>query len=247
MYKIAVYNEKGGVGKTTIAVNLAATLAKLNYKTLLIDLDSQADATSFFNINDTIKEQCSISNAILNNKDIEDLVYKIEDHLYILSNTEFEEINLDLNTKRQSYLTSLLSKLENEFDFCIIDCSPTSCTVNNRVLEYVQEILLVSNAEYFSAKAITNVYKHMQNKLSKDKINVIVLNKVKKNKEHKEITSLIKEVFNKKEIVIIKDKISIANASRTQKIFYDIKDNELQKEFNKIIKEIIGKWMLCKI
>lgn len=243
MYKIAVYNSKGGIGKTTLSVNLATSLSALGYNVLLLDLDSQTDATSFFQLEQETIKNASIYNVIFNKKSLEDTIYKISNNLSVLSSTRYEDINHILYNKNSNFLTKILESVETKYDFCIIDCAPTENSVNAHICFYADEILLISQPEYLSVKAISNVYNHMKKHLKKDKIHTIVLNKVRSTKEHMELIELVKDIFKEKTVFTIRDRISIANSIRTQKSFYNLKDKDLEEEFNLLLKEIIERWM----
>ena len=143
--KIAITYEKGGVGKTTTAVNLSAMLAERGYKTLLVDLDLQAYATSYFDMyDDTLpciyEVMCGDSNA-------ESAIRATEfDNLALLpSNYRFRKMDTVLMamTKRQEYtLKKCLKLVENEYDFIIFDCPPNGDRVKENAFAYADYLIL---------------------------------------------------------------------------------------------------------
>jgi len=169
---IAIANQKGGVGKTTTAMNLAASLAVLEYKTLLIDSDPQANATSGVGYDPrTVKTsiyECIISEvnpkeAILKTKTPN--LFLIPSHIDLVG-AEIEMIHLP---NREQKMRDVLEKVRDKFDFVIIDCSPSLGLVTINALTAADSVIIPVQCEYFALEGLgklLNTIKIVQNRLN---------------------------------------------------------------------------------
>ena len=159
---IAIVSQKGGVGKTTTAVNLCASLAHLNHKVLLIDLDPQGHvATSFGFGKYDIKG--GVYDVIHSSMNIEDTVHatNINNFEFIPSNFENEEDgkNYYIARLKEAKLTKLLNAIKPQYDFIFIDCPPSLCNATSNAIVSADSIIIPIQCEYYALKALGKLLK----------------------------------------------------------------------------------------
>ncbi len=152
---LSVSNQKGGVGKTTSAINISAGLALKNKKVLLLDLDPQGNATSGLNVE---KNNMGIYDVMINGEDIENVIMEtqVKNLFLIPSNIDLSGATVEMVSlkSRESLLKNALLKIKNNYDYIIIDCPPSLDLLTVNAFTASDKVIVPIQCEYYALEGL---------------------------------------------------------------------------------------------
>lgn len=242
--KIAIANHKGGVGKTTSSVNISAGLALAGKKTLVIDLDPQANLTQCLGLEEPEK---TIYNALRGECDLP--MYEVKENLFVVpSCLDLAGIELEIaaRTARELILTKLVKKIEDEFDYILIDCPPSLGVIVVNAFVATNHILIPLQAQFLALHGLDKLMEII--KIVKEDINedldiagVFVTQFDKRKILNRDIHESVQEYFQEKVYkTLINDNVALAEAPASgQDIFVYAPQSKGADDYKKLVDEIV--------
>ncbi|MDH3752752.1 MAG: AAA family ATPase [Acidimicrobiia bacterium] len=162
---IAVANQKGGVGKTTTTINLGAALAELGYRTLLVDLDPQANTTTGLGLDPRTLE-ASMYDVILRDVPIDDIVEPAEVKNLFIGPSSLDlagaEIELVPAFSRERKLRQALESVDGQYDYVLIDCPPSLGLITVNAMAAAREVLVPIQCEYYALEGLGQLLRNVE-------------------------------------------------------------------------------------
>ena len=154
---IAIANQKGGVGKTTTAVNLSAAIAQAGKKVLMVDLDPQGNTTSGFGR--TVNERSSVYDALMGRSRLEDCIQGTDIKKLKLIGSDIRlaaaEVELVSAENREFFLKKLLGVVRDDYDYIFVDCPPSLSLLTINALTAADTVLVPIQCEYYALEGVT--------------------------------------------------------------------------------------------
>lgn len=249
MKKIAVFNNKGGVGKSTIAANLSHGLAKLGYKVLLVDLDGQNDSSLFLGISpDKYKKTLFHLFDKRNPATLEECIIPARENLDLLPNSQIEDIDAEFH--RQARMEIIMEEklspaADLGYDYMIIDCGPSRTRINDAVLIYIDHIVMPVQVEAASVRACGSIYEYLSDlRVPTSKILMVIPNMYdQRTNDARENLAFLNQIFAEDDLITppIGRRVKVTESGKLGLTAFEY-DNEAAAQFF-----VILEWMVKKI
>ena len=249
---IAIANQKGGVGKTTTAINLAASLAVLEKKVLIIDADPQANTTSGLNFSPDNDQERTLYEVMVDQIDIRNTLIQTEiANLHMIPshiNLVGAEIQLVDASDRESRIKNALAAIKDDYDFIIIDCSPSLGLITVNSLAAADSVMIPVQPEFFALEGLGKLLQTIrlvQNGINPD-LNIegfVVTMFDGRTKVHNQVLGELREHFGNmvfKSIIQRNIRLSEAPSHGKPIILYDVICNGTTNYLN-LAKEVLEK------
>ncbi|QNU66126.1 ParA family protein [Ruminiclostridium herbifermentans] len=245
--KFAVLNNKGGIGKSTIAVHVAHGLAIKGKKVLLIDMDGQNDASLFLGFTSEDYKKSFYNIAVENERvSLFECIIHARENLDLLPSRRIDLINLELYKEHNisSYLFNKLKEVESSaYDYVIIDCGPQRSRINDAALYYVDKIIVPVQVEAASVRAIGNIYEYLSDLgLDSTMISLVVPNMYdERTSDSKENLEFVKEFFSGSDVLTepIYRRVKITETGKLGRTVYE-SDREAARQFDHIVERLVN-------
>lgn len=251
MKTISLLNLKGGVGKTTTAINLAKGLSNNGEKVLLIDTDMQANATSIFLDKErTLDDFQSFAELLLDERleDISKYIYSVNENLDIigskLSVAESElKIRNSFNRNSSNILNKIIKKVNKYYDYCIIDCAPTINLITLNIVVVSDEIIVPIKVDKFALEGyrttLNNINKIIEDYELDTTLTILYTNVNRNNTDKKVIESIAGKQYNTK--IRYQAKPITENSFNNTILVDDKIDSGVKEDYLTFIREFISK------
>lgn len=249
MKTISLLNMKGGVGKTTTSLNLAAGLALKGKRVLLVDYDPQANTTSIFQDE---PPETSINEIMTGVASIKDVMIKVDDNLWLvpselaLTNTEME-MRAQTTAPQHNRLEKALAQVKDQFDYCIIDCAPAISLLTVNAIIASNHIIVPIKPDKFAVKGFVVTNDNIQQIKKNWELDLsysILFTIINRNNEEREVIRQLREMAGSNvfqtEIRSQPKPIAAASLSNSVVIRQTGKDVGVAEDMRKLVDEIMG-------
>ncbi|MDG4969790.1 ParA family protein [Lactococcus lactis] len=247
----SILNLKGGVAKTTTGVNIAKGLANKGFKTLIIDTDMQANATSIFLEEERTKDDYKgFAELLVDEKleDVEEYIYNVGENLDMIGSSlavaESEmKIRSSFNRNSSNIVKKVLKKLDSKYDYCIIDCAPTINLITLNIIIASDEIIIPIKIDKFALEGYRTTLKNINQIVDDYELDTeltVLYTMVNRNNIDKQIIQNISG--NRFETTIRHQAKPVTESALKNEVLIDSsKSSKVKEDYQKLIDEIIAR------